>query len=191
MGRYKMDIHNNLMVKERTPFYHWGLELTPNLSIESPECIPLSHHITTHTHTHVHTIKPHPLATPNSPHSLAHDHDGLVASAHLHPLHQVSHLQHPCGALGHPILWPIHVLELSHGEAGIADSHLCFALCELQLPDNVVTVHLLFGEGDCVFAISLTGTSTRGPVLMTHLLCKISTVCSTALHCRLIPLFFS
>ena len=55
--------------------------------------------------------------------SLAHDYNGLVARAHLHFLHQVSHLQYTCGRLWHTILRPPHILELSHSEAILIDRH--------------------------------------------------------------------
>ena len=83
--------------------------------------------------------------------SLAHDYNGLVARAHLHFLHQISHLQYTCGRLWHTILRPPHVLELSHSEAIITRRHGDLAVRDIHLPDNVVIAVFLCFEGYRVF----------------------------------------
>ena len=88
--------------------------------------------------------------------SLAHDYNGLVARAHLHLLHQISHLQYTCGRLWHTILRPPHVLELSHSEAIITRRHGGLAVRDIHLPDNIVIAVFLCFEGYRVLSKQFT-----------------------------------
>ena len=108
-----------------------------------------------------------------STYSLALDSYGLVSGAHLHLLHQVSHLQYPSGRLRDTILWPLHVLELSDSDASGTSRgyrHPSLALRDLHLPDDIVAARFLLVEGDSVLAVSFATATTHWPVLMTHFL---------------------
>ena len=105
--------------------------------------------------------------------SLAHDSNGLVSRAHLHLLHQVSHLQYPSGRLGDTILWPLHVLELGNSDTsrttGI-NRHPRLAVSDFKFPDDIISTNLLLGVCDRDFSICFTGTTTQRPILMAHFL---------------------
>jgi hypothetical protein len=104
---------------------------------------------------------------------LAHDHNSLVSGAHLHLLHQVSHLQYPSGGLRDTILWPPQMLELSNCEAcGTTWSYgnPRMTVGNIKLSDDIVSMNLLLGESNRVFSVSLTAASSQRPVLMTHFL---------------------
>ena len=118
---------------------HHSLCLHPlHLSMCTYECASPANTITrgsTKLKTLSHTLAPLD--------SLAHDYNGLVARAHLHLLHQISHLQHTCGRLWHTILRPPHVLELSHSEATLTDGHSGLVLSHTELPHDVVVTVVL------------------------------------------------
>ena len=114
-----------------------------------------------------------PLPICNFAHSLAHDYNGLVARAHLHLLHQISHLQYTCGRLWHTILRPPHVLELSHSEASLTDRHCCLVLDDAHLSDDVIIGVLLRLQSDRVLAIRLTATFTMGPIVVANFLHRV------------------
>ena len=145
---------------------HHSLCLHPlHLSMCGNECSSTTDSITAHCIIASYFI----CYETNYLYSLAHDSNGLVSRAHLHLLHQVSHLQYPSGRLRDTILWPLHVLELSDAETA-GTGRLCH---DLHLPDDIVVTHFVFVEGDDVLAISFATATTHWPVLMTHLLQSI------------------
>ena len=104
--------------------------------------------------------------------SLAHDYNGLVARAHLHLLHQISHLQNTCCRLWHTILRPPHVLELSHSEAIITRRYGGLAVRDIHLHDNVVIAVFLCFEGYRVLSKQFTVSSSFRPVSVANFLQK-------------------
>ena len=62
---------------------------TPNFSIKSPECKPLSHHTHTHTHTHTHHVTIFSLSGNATRQQSTLQVDGLYKSTHTGNLHGV------------------------------------------------------------------------------------------------------
>ena len=97
---------------------------------------------------------------------LAHDHNRSVTRSHLNTLNQVSYFQDRWGDYRDTVFHPFQILDMSNWKHTLLDSWLSWLFRHIHLPNDVIIRDSLWSELDSIFAISLTRTFSRWPVLL-------------------------